>query len=235
MNSDSFKIPDGHYTHQDLIHLLAGGESCVSENSAQWMIYDLINEGKIVREGYNSYSSAGEELPPYVPAYSPLSRRLMKRISEEFPDISFTVIETQLLNEFLNHQIAQNTIYIQAEKDVSSYVFRMLQKDKKLYCLYKPTQQDMEYQWKKNCIVVYGRISESPVNRSRSHDVTAEKLIVDLYCDRYLKKAYARSEYSSVVRQIREHYRINEAGLFRYARRRNKEKEIRVIMEGSSC
>ena len=233
MNYDSFKIPDGHYTHQDLIHLLTSDDSCVSENSAQWMIYDLIDERKIIREGYDSYSSSDNQLSSYVPVYSSLSRRLMKRVSGKFSEISFTIIETQLLNEFLNHQIAQNTIYLQVEKDVSSYVFRTLQEDQKLYCLYKPTQPEMDYQWKKNCIVVYDRISESPFNRERPHDVTAEKLIVDLYCDRYLKRAYEESEYSSVVRQIREHYRVNEAGLFRYARRRNKEKQIRAIMERS--
>lgn len=228
---DDFKFPEGHYTHKELIQLLNSEDSYVSENSAQWMIHDLMKEGKIVREGYDSYSSSERQLPSYIPAYSEISRHLIRHISKQFSLVSFTVIETQLLNEFLNQQIAQNTIFLQAEKGSSSFVFRELQKEQKLYCLYKPSRQDFEYLWKKNCIIVYDRISESPLNREHPHDVTAEKLIVDLYCDRYLKNSYAYSEYSSILRQIRNHYRLNEAGLYRYARRRNKEKEIRAIME----
>ena len=40
--------------------------------------------------------------------------------------VSFVVFESVLLNEFLNHQIAQNTIYIQVERDLSSYIFNVL-------------------------------------------------------------------------------------------------------------
>ena len=34
---------------------------------------------------------------------------------KQYPDLQFVVFESALFNEFLNHQIAQNTIYVQVE------------------------------------------------------------------------------------------------------------------------
>ena len=42
---------------------------------------------------------------------------LMEKISKKFPYVSFTVFETVLMNNFLNHLIAQNTIFLQVERE----------------------------------------------------------------------------------------------------------------------
>lgn len=47
----------------------------------------------------------------------------MEKISKKFPYISFTVFETVLMNNFLNHLIAQNTIFLQVERESSIYIF----------------------------------------------------------------------------------------------------------------
>ncbi|MGX8688088.1 MAG: DUF6577 family protein, partial [bacterium] len=75
--------------------------------------------------------------PTYRPLYSDKARSLLENMSERFPEIGFVIFESVLLNEFLNHQIAQNTIYIQVEKDFSSYIFDILQEEYPGRVLYK--------------------------------------------------------------------------------------------------
>lgn len=67
------------------------------------------------------------EKPMYRPAYSDLAAKLISQVSDKYPSVRFTVFETALMNDFLNHLVAQNTVYIQMEKDVSIFVFRFLQ------------------------------------------------------------------------------------------------------------
>lgn len=221
-----------NYNHQAIISLLMEDNPKLSRNSVQWVLGDLLREGYIVRNGYDSYSVAEQKLPDYSPLYSEQSKLLMQTISTKYPLAEFTVFETFLMNEFLNHLIAQNTVIIQCERDITSFIFREIQ-DKNDNCLLNPSVKEFDYYWKPGCIVVCSLVSEFPANSNKPHDITIEKMAVDMYCDRYIRRAYEPHEYPEVLRQIREKYSVNEAGMFRYARRRNKEKEIRTIWEKS--
>lgn len=96
----------------------------LSESTYHWAISGLVRDGALTRLGYDSYSlSSGIPKNEYVPVYSDTAERLIRLISEKYPYVQFTVFETVLMNEFLNHLIAQNTVFIQAEKESSIYVF----------------------------------------------------------------------------------------------------------------
>ena len=152
-------------------------------------------------------------------------------ISEKYPYIAFTVFETVLMNEFLNHLVAQNTIFIQAEKDIASFVFRSLQDAGYRNVMLKPAKKDFDLYWTKNVIVVTSLVSEAPMQVSDPHSMTIEKLLVDIYCDKLIRSTYSREEYSSIVEQAFEKYRIDRIRMLRYARRRNREKEIIRFLE----
>lgn len=49
----------------------------------------------------------------------------------------------------MNHLVAQNTVFIQVEKDVSIFVFRFLQELGYDHLLYKPNKEDYAYTGKK--------------------------------------------------------------------------------------
>lgn len=223
---------DQNYNHQAIISLLMEDNPKLSRNSVQWVLGDLLHEGFIVRNGYDSYSVAEQKLPDYSPFYSEQSLALMQTISKKYPLTEFTVFETILMNEFLNHLIARNTVIVQCERDVAPFIFREIQ-EKNDNCLFNPSMKEFDYYWKPGCIVVCGLVSEFPANNEKPHYITIEKMVVDMYCDRYIRSAYELQEYPEIVRQIRKKYSVNEAGMFRYARRRNKEKEIRNIWENS--
>ena len=78
------------------------------------------------KTGYNQYIiSTGKNSPAYLPDYSKLAVTIMDQIAEKYPFIAFTVFETVLMNEFLNHLVAQNTIFVQAEKDILIFCFSL--------------------------------------------------------------------------------------------------------------
>ena len=56
--------------------------------------------------------------------------------------------------DFLNHLVAQNTVFVQAEKDISIFIFRFLQELGYEHLLYKPNKADYALYWEKDGIVV---------------------------------------------------------------------------------
>ena len=53
-----------------------------------------------------------------------------------------------------------------------------------------------------------------------------EKIIVDLFANKLLNSILSKGDYPEMLERMFEKYKINQVMLFRYARRRNKEKEI---------
>ena len=223
------------YTRAQVITFLKNNLPSLHDGSYQWTLGELLEAGKIVRTGYNSYTLPQETLLPfYRPDYSELAGELMIKTAELYPHVQFVVLETVLLNEFLNHLIAQNTIFVQVQKDVSAFVFRALQEKGYPHLLYKPSQKEFLFYWTRNCIVVCDMISESPLSVKRPHELLIEKMLVDLYCDKLLRSLYSSAEYPDILKQAFAAYQIDRLRLFRYARRRNKETEIRQLLDAVS-
>lgn len=136
--------PGKVYSHKDLIEELRREKPGLSNNSCQWIISDLLKQKKLLKKGYNRYSlyykTATAE---YRPIYSDNAQRLIKILDREYPHVSFTVFETVLMNEFLNHLVAQNTVFIQAEKESSIFLFRFLQEQGSDDLMYKPSGKDL--------------------------------------------------------------------------------------------
>ena len=86
--------------------------------------------------------------------------------------MNFVIFESVILNEFLNYQIARNTIYIQIEKDVSSYIFDNLREEYAGSVLYKPGKKDFDRYWTRGCGVVLDLIRQALISRKKSHEIT---------------------------------------------------------------
>jgi len=218
---------DKVYSRQQMILLLQEDSPGYSSGSYQWKLGEMLKSGEIVKTGYDQYKiPAGKTSPVYLPEYSELAATIMNQVSEKYPYIAFTVFETVLLNEFLNHLVAQNTIFVQAEKEISSFVFRSLQEEGYENVMLKPAKKDFDLYWTKNAIVVTDLVSEAPMQTSDPHKITMEKMLVDIYCDKLIKGTFSRAEYPSIVEQAFDKYMVDRTRMLRYARRRNKETEI---------
>ena len=192
----------------------------------------MLRSGEIVKTGYDQYMiSVGKNRPVYLPDYSELATRIMAQITRKHPHMAFTVFETVLLNEFLSYPVVHNTVFVQAEKAISSFAFRSLQEEGYGNVMLKPAKKDFDLYWAKDMIVVTDLVSEAPILASDPHKITMEKMIVDMYCDKLIKGIFSKSEYSSIVERVFDKYRIDRTRMLRYARRRNKERELQDVLK----
>ena len=142
------------------------------------------------------------------------------------------VFESVLLNEFLNHQIAQNTIYVQVEKDVSSYVFDNLQEEYSGSVLYRPGKSEFGRYWTRDCIVVLDLISQSPLSQDNPHEITAEKMLVDITAEKSISRTFSPSEIPFVFENVIRSYHVDRRKMNRYAGRRGKSSQVKKYAGG---
>lgn len=222
------------YSRRALLDQLKRDNPFLSGNSFQWTVGKMLKSGKLARIDRDKYVLSDESTRPvYVPAYSDMALKLMRKIGKRFLYARFIVFETVLMNEFLNHLIAQNTVFLQVEKEMSVFVFRFLQEEGYKNVMYRPSKKEMSLYWTKDSIIVTDLISESPLLSDNPHNICIEKMLVDMYCDKLISDIYNKAEYKSVTEQVLKRYRVETTKLLRYARRRNKEAEIAIIIDKS--
>jgi hypothetical protein len=221
------------YHRADLLAMLQREKKNVSDSTFRWTLYNLLQQQKIFKIDYDSYVfDKPKQLPKYKPFYSEQALNLIQLLESLYPELEFVVFESVLLNEFLNHQISQNTIYLQVEKDVSSYIFDVLKEQYPGNVLYKPSQKDFDRYWISDCIVVVDLVSQAPVSLERKHEMTIEKMLVDIIAEKSLEAVYSQSELPFVFENVIKSYRVDRRKLNRYAGRRGKSAEISRILGG---
>lgn len=229
------KLSDNQsYNRDDLFHIFNKEKKSLSESTFRWMLYNLQKEQLLFRTDYDTYTTVEpQSLPVYRPVYTDKAKSVIRDIGQKYPSLSFVVFESVLLNEFLNHQIAQNTIYIQVEKDVSSYIFDSLQQERPGSILYKPNAKDFERYWTPNCTVILDLISQSPLSAEYPHEITIEKMLVDILADKSIAATFSPAELPYIFEDVMESYQADKRRMNRYASRRAKTKEIKKYTGGT--
>ena len=223
------------YCRKELMDGLRMLNSDLPESTYRGAISGLVRDGELIRLGYNSYSFS-PDLPKneYIPLYSDTAQRLTDLISKKYPYVKFTVFETVLLNEFLNHLIAQNTVFIQVEKESSIYVFRFLQEQRISNVLYKPDEDTLALYWSKDCVIVTDLVSEAPIRSDKPHAVLLEKMLVDILSDEIIASTFSKAELPDIMEQAQSQYLIDKVRMMRYARRRNRQDVLLEYLEGDT-
>lgn len=221
------------YTRKELYQLILREKPNLSESTFRWTLYDLQRKHKLFRTDYDTYMTTEPSiLPEYRPFYTDRAKKISSRLSDRFSEIEYVIFEGVLLNEFLNHQIVQNTIYIQVEKDISSYVSDTLQQEYGGIILRNPTRKEFDRYWIRDCIVVLDLISQAPLNTHSPHDICIEKMLVDILAEKSIAATFSPSELPTVFENIQNCYRIYMRKVNRYAGRRGKTEEVKRYMEG---
>ena len=216
------------YCRDDLARILSSAKPDLSDSAFRWTLYNLLREKKIFRVDYDTYTTIDpQELPLYRPYYSDKAITVTETLVRRFPEISFVLFESVLLNEFLNHQLAQNTIYVQVERDISSYIFDELREEYAGDVLYRPGSREFDRYWTRDCIVVLNLITQAPLSQDDPHEITIEKMLVDMVAERSITATFSPSEIPSVYEEVMKRYRVDKHKLYRYAGRRGKTAEIK--------
>jgi hypothetical protein len=216
------------YCRDDLAHILSSAKPDLSDSAFRWTLYNLLRERKLFRVDYDTYTTVKpKEQPLYRPYYSDKAKAVTELLASRFPEMAFVVFESVLLNEFLNHQIAQNTIYVQVERDISSYIFDELREGYAGNVLYKPGSREFDRYWTRDCVIVLDLITQAPLAQDKPYEITIEKLLVDLVAEKSIAATFSPSEIPSVYEEAMKRYRVDRHKLLRYAGRRGKADEVK--------
>lgn len=167
----------------------------------------------------------------YRNQYSETALQIISVMQEEFPLVEYRVWELSWLNEFLNHQLSRNYIFLEVEKDGCEFVFDRLMSEFAGKVLFKPDQNQILRYGSNDSIIIERLISESPKGEKKQYNLAIEKLIVDLFANKRLREMISFGDYPAALENIFTMYEVNQIKMFRYARRRNKEKELREFLQ----
>lgn len=216
------------YSRKELVDMLRNLKADLPDGTYNWILGRLVSDGQLIRQGYDTYRlSDGISKKEYRPDYSKDALSVMNDIQSKYPYVRFTVFETVLMNEFLNHLIANNTIFIQVEKESSIFIFRYLQEAGCQNVLYKPDVSDFDLYWAKGSIIVTDLISESPIRTDNPGEILLEKILVDMLADKLIATTFSKAELPDVFEQAKSRYHLDKVRMQRYARRRNRQDEVK--------
>lgn len=235
MNIDNVLVSlkdDRTYTRNDLIKAFRKYNKELNDTTFRWMLYYMLLHNRLFRVGYDEYTTSEQRvLPEYRPVYTEDVFKVKNLLENRYPELSFVMFESVALNEFLNHQIAQNTVYVQVEKDMSSFIFDILKQELGGMVLYKPNRKEFSRYWTRDCVVVLELISQAPLSSAQPHEITMEKMLVDIIADKSIEATYSPAELPGIFRNIKKQYKVDVKKMNRYAGRRGKAK----IIEGLYC
>lgn len=187
------------------------------------MLVVLRKQGDLISVGSGKYYLVSQGAPAkktYSYPHSPEYMNLEEIITNAYPLINFQMWELIQMNDFVNHQIAKNVIFIETEPMLVDAVYELLH-EKRPYAMIHPTV-DVFYKQRapETDIVVQRLLSEAP-SPGANHSCAIEKLLVDLLSPKIPGRLIERSEYPRIYEDVFRKYNINETRMFRYAKRRS--------------
>lgn len=202
----------------------------VAIKTLQWRIFELKKKGVLHHVSRGTYSF--QQRPEYKPTISPSLKRLYNKVNKELPYASICVWDTRWFNEFTELQLFKHFLVIEAEKDVTEAIHNrlvsptvsvFLNPDKEIFEKYIVNHDEV--------IIVKSMISEAPVaNHQNIVCASLEKLLVDCLAEPVMFGAQ-QSELDTIFKNAFDRYTININAMKRYARRRNKLKELETRIQ----
>lgn len=160
-------------------------------------------------------------LKDYSPKVETKKKKLLKKlISERYPELDIVIYETNIFNEWINHQLSRNVIFVEVEKFYMEDVFTYLRDHMTNKILLNPTTEDYYLYSEDDMVIVSSLVSRAPMNK-KSYEIKAEKLIVDLFSSDLVSKLISQSEYATIIDNIFRMYKVNIKTVYSYAKRRN--------------
>ena len=209
-------------------------EPQITEAAFKARLQRLLKENRIVRAGRNVYYIPHSPLRSYQCRYSDTAELVAQTITAQTHDLPFTIFEMVQLNEFVNHQIAHNTIFVSVEAELLDFVFGILGPPLLGQVLLAPTKK-IYHTYRYDDTIIIGRlISEAPLGKPIFWHMRLEKLLVDCMADPLLRDSISESEIPGLYQNAFNSYAVDESCLFRYAKRRGIGEELRTLIKNET-
>jgi hypothetical protein len=202
----------------------------VSDSMFKVVLKKLIDTQKIIRVGRNAYCVNKENRRIYEHRYSDFACNIAAEIAVDFPYLSFAIFELIQLNDFLNHQIAHNVVFVSVESDLGEFVFEKMKEKYPGKVLIYPSIEIYHQYWCDDMIVIQKLVSESPMGNKEKWHSRIEKMLVDIFVDNIQKESFSESELAGIYEDAFLRYAIDESCLFRYAKRRGMQQRLKEYL-----
>lgn len=219
------------FSRVELLETIQENGKTISEASFKLELQKMLKEGTIVRVGRNKYCVAKDGVGTYGYEYSDDAKAVAGILKEKFPYLNYTIMDLVQLNEFVNHQLAHNVIYVSVEEDLGDFVFDVLKEKYPGKVLINPTPEIYHQYWYDGMIVVGKLVSEAPMGQKEKWNTRIEKLLVDVMTNSILLSSVSETELTNIYEEAFAKYAIDESCMFRYAKRRGAEKKIREFIK----
>ncbi|MBQ3705569.1 MAG: hypothetical protein II888_03870 [Clostridia bacterium] len=194
--------------------------------------YDLqkrLDTGALVRLGWNQYTVELSK-PRYAPHYSDLADEIAGIIEGAYVGLDFQISELILLNEFMNHLIAHNTVFVFAENDFQNYVFDTLKQAYPGRVMLRPGVKQYYQYLQEDMIVILRLPTESPKGFDKLWHIRLEKLIVEFLTDKLIRRIVPEGEKETIIQGAFDTYLMDTNTMVRYAKRKGAESKFRQAM-----
>jgi len=231
---EEFKDRDA-FSREDLFDFFRYSEPDLKEGTLGWRIFDLKNKNiiKSIKRGYYTISHK----PKYNPEISGEILKLAKVISKRFDDVDFCIWDTDWIKEFAQHQSSKKIIIIEIEKDFVESLYYELKDSFRFDFYINPDKKAIDFyiSESQNPVVIKKLITRSPVSkriekRIKLYTPLLEKVLVDIFTENKLFYFYQGAELMHVYENALKHYSINYTKLFSYAKRREREQDIKQFL-----
>ena len=218
------------FTRKELLESFRMAGYMLSEASFYKKVEELVKNGQIIRVGRNVYSLPDGKRLTYEYKYSELAEEVAQEIAQQYPYVNFSIFEFVQLNDFVNHLIAHNVIFLSVEAEIMDFVFETLRGKYPGKVLINPTVEIYHQYWSDNMIVLGKLTTEAPKGQKASWHTRLEKMLVDIMAEPLLLASISRAEYPHIYEDAFDRYIVDENGLFRYASRRKVTKKIKELI-----
>ena len=150
------------FGRQELFRVLEEQYKGLSLASYKLKMQRLLESGKIARVGRNLYCIPDNQAPVYDYEYSELAVIIQKLVYERHPFLEYRIFELVQMNEFLNHQIAHNAVFVFVEADLGDFVFETLKEKFPGKILLNPSVKEYHLYWQDDLIIIGKLPTEAP-------------------------------------------------------------------------
>lgn len=216
------------FTRQEYVHEMSDAYG-LTVPQISYDLKKLIDNGTIIRLGYGKYCYPNKKIYEYKHSLNVM--KIVECLTKNFDNLSFQIYELFQLNEFVNDQIAHNTIFVFVENDMLDYVFDFLWKLHPGKVMLKPKFDDY-YRYKQDDEIIVLRLPSACIKtKNRQWDCRLEKILVDIYCDKLISKIVPDNEKENILEEAIDNYIIDIDSVRYYARRKGVENKITLILE----
>ena len=188
---------------------------------------------RVLEEQYKGLSLASYKLKMQRLLESGENARVGRNY-ERHPFLEYRIFELVQMNEFLNHQIAHNAVFVFVEADLGNFVFETLKEKFPGKILLNPSVKEYHLYWQDDLIIIGKLPTEAPKGKKAVWYTCLEKMLVDMTAEKVIKTTFSEAEYPGVLEQAFQKYIIDESQMFRYAKRRHVKDDILKIIQNQT-